>query len=57
MSVRSTSKPKKQPPTPEARCVRYWPVSMRAELDQPIGFAPTCPTSAAYPRTSRKVSA
>lgn len=55
----STSKNKKQPATPEARCVRYWPTSMRAELDEPIGFRPVCPTSAAYPRTSSrsKVSA
>lgn len=55
MSVRSTSKPKKQP-NPEARCVRYWPTSMREELDQPIGFAPTCPTSSAYPSAGRKVA-
>lgn len=53
----STSKHKKQPPTPDARCVRYWPVSMLAELDEPIGFAPTCPTSATYPRAGRKVVA
>lgn len=47
----STASKKKQPPKPEARTVRYWPTSMRAELDAPIGFAPTCPTSSSYPRT------
>lgn len=57
MSERSTPKPKKQPPKPEARCVRYWPTSMLAEIDAPIGFRPTCPTASTYPTAGRKVSA
>ena len=41
----------------EPRTIRYWPISMLAELDEPIGFAPTCPTSAAYRSAGKKVSA
>lgn len=52
MSERSTTKKKLKGPRPtEARCVRYWPTSMLSEIDQPIALVPTCPTSAAYPKT------
>lgn len=50
----STAPKKKQPPTPEARCVRYWPTTMVDRLDEPIGFAPVCPTASTYPAAGRK---
>lgn len=58
MSERSTTTNKLKGPKPtEPRAIAYWPSDMRAELDQPIGFAPTCPTASTYPTAGRKVSA
>ena len=52
MSERSTTTKKLKGPKPtEARTIRFWPSDMADRIDQPIPFRPTCPTSAAYPKT------
>jgi len=53
---KSRARRTRQAPDHEPRTIRYWPISMREELDRPIGFAPTCPTSSSYPSTGRKVA-